>query len=181
MGKYHLRFSMGSKSDWKMGNVFMALMRKLGVLVHPSIASCHWSAGEEFTKFVSDIDENLIVIMGGMSLAAPGIAESTIRNLEDFEKLVVGIPLDKAAMSAIEDLPPGIPVFTCGFNEKDVTASITNAALAVARIIGRDDYKVRQKIADYYRAKRNEKEIVEEIELDDNGLIPDPSPKRVNQ
>ncbi|EKE21051.1 MAG: phosphoribosylaminoimidazole carboxylase catalytic subunit [uncultured bacterium] len=170
---------MGSMSDWRMGNLFLALMKKFGIRVHPSVASCHWSAGNDFTVFIAGIEEDLIAIMGGLSLAAPGIAGSTIQNLEEFGKLVFGIPLDEAALSAIQDLPPGVPILTCGFNKKDVTISITNAALAVARIIGRDDPAVQQKIADYYRVKREEKGIVEKIELDQNGLIPDPSPKRV--
>lgn len=175
---YHLRFCMGSKSDWAMGNVFLKLMKELGVRVHPSVASCHWSAGGDYTKFCFDIKENIIAVMGGMSLAAPGIIESIIRNFEEFETIVFGIPLDEASLSAIQDLPPGIPVMTCGFNKKDVKASITNAALAIARIIGRDDSSVQRKIAEYYAKKRQEKGIVEMISLDPKGLIPDPNPPR---
>lgn len=179
MGKYHLRFSMGSMSDWKMANIFLGLMKKFGIRVHPSVASCHWSAGDEFTAFVAGIKEDLIVELGGLSFAAAGVTESIVRNLQAFEKLVVAIPLDEAAMSAIQDLPPGVPVLTCGFNKKDVAISIHNGALAVARIVGRNDFEVRQKIADYYAEKRKEKGIVDKVELDHNGLIPDPSPKRV--
>lgn len=171
---YDIRFAMGSKSDWKMGNIFLAIMKKFGVAVYPSIASCHWSAGKEYTDFISSIEEDLVAIMGGMSLAAPGIAESTIRNLERFNKIVFGIPLDESALSAIQDLPPGVSVLTCGFNKKDVQASVTNSALAVARLVGRDNPKVRQKIVEYYAVKRKEKGVVEKIELDENGLIPEP-------
>ena len=175
---YHIRFSMGSKSDWKMANVFMEIMKKVGIRSHVSVASCHWGAGEEFTQFTLGIKEKIIVTMGGLSFAKSGVMESIIRNAERFEKLVVGIPLDEAAMSAIQDLPPGVPVLTCGFNKKDVTISITNAALMVARLVGRTDLEVRQKIAQYYVAKRKEKGIVEDIKLDEDGFIPDLKPKK---
>lgn len=177
--EYHMRLSLGSLSDWKMGNVFLGVMSELGVRVHVSVGSCHWSAGEEFTSYIASIEEYLVAIMGGMSLAAPGISVSTIRNLEEFDKIVFGIPLDEAALSALQDLPAGIPVLTCGLNKQSVTASVTNAALAIAQLIGLDNPKIKQKIAEYYRAKRNKKGIIENLELDKNGLIPDPNPRRV--
>jgi phosphoribosylcarboxyaminoimidazole (NCAIR) mutase len=170
---------MGSKSDWLMGNVFLKLMKELGIRVHPSIASCHWSAGNDYTEFCFNISENIIVVMGGMSLAAPGTIESMIRNFKEFGMIVFGIPLDEAALSAIQDLPPGIPVMTCGLNKKDVRASITNAALAIARIIGRDDSNVQEKIAEYYAKKKKEKGIVEKIQLNKDGLISEPKKRDI--
>lgn len=177
MGDYDIRFSIGSMSDQEAANVFLELMKKFGIKVHPSVASCHWSAGHDFTEFIGNIEEDLIVMMGGMSFAAAGITAGTLRNLECIEKIVFAIPLDEAALSAIQDLPPGTPVITCGFNKKDVGASITNAAIAVAMMIAQIDQDVRENILEYYKKKRAVKGIVEKLELDQDGLIPKPSKK----
>jgi hypothetical protein len=106
-----------------------------------------------------------------MSLAAPGIIRSWLISLNRHDRIVFGIPLDAAARSAIEDLPLGCPVITCGLNTVSVSHSIVNSALAIAHIIaatGWDSGRVTQ----WYAENKSKKQLKHEIELDEKGLIP---------
>lgn len=168
---------LGSKSDRKMANIFLAVLKELEIPYVVSIASCHWSAGEEYTGFTHNVSSmKIFALIGGMSFAAPGMFSATLRNL-GYCRIIFGIPLDKSARSAIEELPAGTPVLTCGLNQTDVKASIINAALAIAGILSEDDLALKNRLGEWYLRKRKEKGIIYDVELQD-GLIPDPEKKK---
>lgn len=173
MTENHVRVNQGSKSDWKWTNKLLALFQKLGIRYGVSTGSCHWGAGKEFEEHIKRFPENIIVIIGGMSLAAPGIASALDRNAKKIGRIMMGIPLDEAAHSAIEDLPPGTPVLTCGYNRVNVEASIINAGLAIANIIARYDLDVRAKLQHWFEEMGRKKQSVTDENLID-GLLPDP-------
>lgn len=173
---HQVRVSLGSLSDRELANVFLGILHATQVYYDVSVGSCHWSAGDEFTEYANSIEENIIVVIGGHSLAAPGILSGTLRNLGKFYKTTIAVPLDESAQRAIEDLPPGTPVLTCGFNKSDVKASIINAALAVAGIISKSDPTVYNALSKWYENKKKEKEI-KYITLKE-GLIPEPEKKK---
>jgi phosphoribosylcarboxyaminoimidazole (NCAIR) mutase len=170
--KNQVRVNLGSKSDAPLANEFLAILRNIGVRYGVSVGSCHWSAGDDFRNFIESIEEDILVGIGGMSFAATGIIAALDRNAERTGRIIVAVPLDKAAQSAIEDLPPGTPVLTCGYNRVNVKASITNAALAVANIVARTDKEVRLKLEAWYRNQRKKKGIIPEVKLV-SGLIPE--------
>lgn len=172
MEKNHVRVNQGSKSDAPWTNKFIELLGKLGIRYGVSTGSCHWGAGKEFEDHVRNFPEDIIVVIGGMSLAAPGLMSALDRNAKRTRRIIIGIPLDKAAQSAIEDLPSGTPVLTCGYNRSNVDASITNAALAIANIISRQNIAVQLKLENWYKKMREKKRCVAEEELDNNGLLP---------
>jgi len=173
MAENHVRVNQGSKSDWKWTNKLLALFRKLGVRYAVATGSCHWGAGKEFEEHIKRFPEDVIVIIGGMSLAAPGIASALDRNAKRSGRIIMGIPLDEAAHSAIEDLPPGTPVLTCGYNRVNVEASIINAGLAIANIIARQDSIVRDKLQRWFEEMGKKKRSVADENLVD-GLLPEP-------
>lgn len=168
----HVRVNLGSKSDAPMANKLLKLLGELGVRCGVSIGSCHWSAGEEFQDQFENFPEDIIVGIGGMSFAAAGLMSALDRNAMRTGRIIFAVPLDKAAQSAIEDLPPGTPVLTCGLNRSNVDASITNSALAIANIVAREVPEVRKKLQIWYRNMREKKRTVTEVKLDENGLIP---------
>ena len=129
-----MRLILGSKNDFEKGYIFTDVMSKVGIACPISIASCHRNIGGDFEKFILGLQEKIIVMLGGMELAAPGIIESILRNAEKFDSIVFGIPTDKAARSAIENLPRGTSIITSGLNETSVNHSIINSALSVARL-----------------------------------------------
>lgn len=166
---------LGSETDISNANKILRLWRRFGLDYVVSIASCHWHSGAGFDRLVSTIQEKVIAFLGGMSLQAPAIIESMEKNQGEF-KLVIGIPTDEAALSAIMDLPKGTGILTTGLNRISLSHSLENAALTIAKNLALiyGDLEIQKKILDYHREKRDgEKRIQAYLELDENGLIPD--------
>jgi len=176
-----IRFILGSKTDRPNANVMLAIWHILSIRAHVSIVSCHWHVGDEdlgFEAFVKSIPERLIVFIGGMSLAAPGIIE-TINKVSGYsDKIVFAVPTDKAARSAIEDLPMGTALLTSGLNTISLKHSLVNSAIAVAKLAnlmvppGERRQVAQFELKEYLSAMKEEKAIVPKVELVD-GLIPE--------
>lgn len=173
-----VRLILGSKNDASRGNEFLKVLKEIGVECNVSIASCHRNIEgkkREFQKLVDKISEDIIVMMGGMELAAPGIIESILRNARRFNRIVFGIPLDKAARSAIENLPKGTAIITSGLNEISVSHGIINSALSVAKLawlLSDDHGFFPDGLNHWYSEMAKENPLVSEVELVD-GLIPE--------
>lgn len=169
---------LGSKTDKVNGNIFLEVLKTIGVGCNVSIASCHRHIGgdkREFETFIAAIRENIIVMLGGLSLAAPGIIESLNRNARDFNKIVFAVPTDNAALSAIQDLPKGTAIITCGLNQVSSKHSIINSALSVAKlsyIAGcHKEKEIARGLSRWYDDAANDNPLVPEVTLVD-GLIP---------
>ncbi len=178
--KKDIRLILGSvDTDAKNANILLAIWSRLGIRVHVSGASCHWHTGDDengFVKFIKEIPENLIVFIGGLSLAAPGIIETINKVNDHCEKIVFAIPTDKAARSAIEDLPRGTTILTSGLNSVSLGHSLDNNAIAVAKIAilmmpMRRRLKVAFTMSCMFSGMRNRKPIVKNVKLI-RGLIP---------
>ncbi len=171
-----IRVIAGSKSDKDNVNVLLEVLRDVGVSYRVSFASCHRHIGgkhKDFEELVAEIRESIIIMIGGLSLAAPGIIESLQRNMRNFDHLVIGVPTDKAALSAIQDLPKGTAILTCGFNEKSPKSGIINSALVAAKLAGMlgGNLAIDSGLRLWYSKAAEENPLVEEVELE-NGLIP---------
>lgn len=169
--KKHVRILLGSESDAKSANIILNILKRVGVTYRVSIISCHRHAGVIFNGFIADIEESIIVFIGGMSLAAPGLIESFLRNTEVFNRIVFAIPTDNAARSAIEDLPMGTAIITSGLNEVSLTHSLSNSALAIAKLSMMINGDSTVTLRDYYRELGKSKPLIEKFILED-GLIP---------
>lgn len=172
-----IRLILGSESDWKTANIILDVLHQLGIYAGVSIASCHWHTGDGLEEFILGIKEELIVYVGGMQFAAPGIAE-TINKIHGMaHKIILVVPTDKVAMHANQDLPFGTVVFLSGFNSIDPEAGYKNCALAIAKLIAWKYPEYRPALQSYLDEKRETKPLVPEEKLID-GLIPDPETKK---
>ena len=169
-----VRLILGSPTDAPNGNLIIPIFQAAKIRYDVSFASCHRDAGEDFNTFVNSIDEKIIAFLGGMELAAPGCIASMLRNSQDFNKIVFAIPTDKAARSAIENLPEGTAVITCGLNETSPKHSIKNSGLAIAQMAYMLGHRmeIRDGLIGYYEDLRAKKPLIYRVELEANGLIP---------
>lgn len=144
-----LIFITGSASDSDNAKKVTKIWDDININYRCNIASCHKHGGGDFAKFILNIQEKLIVFMGGMSLAAPGLIEVLNKKAKKYDTIVFGIPTDKAAMSAIQDLPKGTAIITSGLNQVSLTHSLINSALATSRLAGMisNDLDTKKRIA----------------------------------
>jgi len=126
---------MGSWSDDAATEKLIAILDQLEVTYRSAVCSCHWNDGEKFKKFVLSIKEWIIAVIGGCSLQAPAMVETNNKLNQMAYKIVVGIPLDMAAESAIEDVPRGVAIVTPGLNKQGVDHGIINGAIIIAKLV----------------------------------------------
>ncbi len=169
-----VRIILGSMSDWEKANIVLGVLKKIGVPYNVDVASCHWNTGDGLEEFIREIKEELIVYIGGMQFAAPGIAETINKVSGQSYKIILAIPLDKVAKHACEDFPAGTAVFTAGFNSLDLKAGLINNALGIAKLYAWRYPDFRSPVQEYFDRLKTEKQLVADVELDEKGLIPDP-------
>lgn len=126
---------MGSKSDMKVAEKAIDILKELGVKYKVSIASAHRSP-ELVDKLISEADAEVFIAIAGLSAALPGVIAARTM------KPVIGVPvsgtLNLDAILSVVQMPPGVPVAAVGLDRGD------NAALLAAEIIALKDEKVRK-------------------------------------
>jgi 5-(carboxyamino)imidazole ribonucleotide mutase len=148
---------LGSKSDLKVAEKAVGILKELGVKFKVSIASAHRTP-ELVDKLVSEADAEVFIAIAGLSAALPGvIAARTI-------KPVIGVPVSGAvnldAILSVVQMPPGIPVAGVGLDRGD------NAALLAAEILALKDEKVRKSLVKYrQKMKDNVMQDSKEVEI----------------
>ena len=146
---------LGSKSDMKVAEKAVAVLKELGLSYSVTVASAHRTP-ELVDKLVAEADAEVFIAIAGLSAALPGaIAARTI-------KPVIGVPVSGAlnldAILSVVQMPPGIPVAGVGLDRGD------NAALLAAAIIALKDAKVRDAL-DRYRKKMKDTVIQDSKEV----------------
>ena len=134
---------LGSKSDMKVAEKAVSVLKELGIRYKLTIASAHRTP-ELVDKLVSEADAEVFIAIAGLSAALPGvIAARTTRP-------VIGVPVSGTvnldAILSVVQMPPGIPVAGVGLDRGD------NAALLAASILALKDQKVKAAL-DRYRQK----------------------------
>lgn len=131
---------LGSKSDMKVAEKAVAVLKELGIKHRLSIASAHRTP-ELVDKLVAEADADVFIAIAGLSAALPGVIAARTM------KPVIGVPvsgtLNLDAILSIVQMPPGIPVAGVGLDRGD------NAALLAAEIIALKDEKVRKSLEQY--------------------------------
>ena len=126
---------LGSKSDMKVAEKAISILKELGVKYKVSIASAHRSP-ELLDKLVSEAVAEVFIAIAGLSAALPGVIAARTM------KPVIGVPVSGAlnldAILSVVQMPPGVPVAAVGLDRGD------NAALLAAEIIALKDEKVRK-------------------------------------
>jgi 5-(carboxyamino)imidazole ribonucleotide mutase len=131
---------LGSKSDMKVAEKAIAVLKELRVKYKLSIASAHRTP-ELVDKLVAEADAEVFIAIAGLSAALPGvIAARTI-------KPVIGVPvsgtLNLDAILSVVQMPPGVPVAGVGLDRGE------NAALLAAAILALKDGKIRKALTNY--------------------------------
>lgn len=131
---------LGSKSDMKVAEKAIAVLKELGIKYKLSIASAHRTP-ELVDKLVAEADAEVFIAIAGLSAALPGvIAARTI-------KPVIGVPvsgtLNLDAILSVVQMPPGVPVAGVGLDRGE------NAALLAAAILALKDAKIRKALSSY--------------------------------
>lgn len=171
-----IRVIMGSKSDKEKTNWLLEVLLAVGVTYVVSCASCHRHSGgkeRKFEKLVASIPEQVIIMIGALSLQAVAMIETHLRNQGVFNKIVIGVPLDEHALDAIQALPKGTSVLTSGYNSSVVKHGVINAALAAAKLelMLSGNLAIDSGLRKWYAVAEKENPFKEEVPLQD-GLIP---------
>ncbi|MBU0684799.1 MAG: 5-(carboxyamino)imidazole ribonucleotide mutase [Candidatus Thermoplasmatota archaeon] len=148
---------LGSKSDLKVAEKAVSILKELGVKYKVSIASAHRTP-ELVDKLVSEADAEVFIAIAGLSAALPGVIAA--RTL----KPVIGVPVSGAvnldSILSVVQMPPGIPVAGVGLDRGD------NAALLAAEILALKDEKVMASLVKYrQKLKDNVLQDSKEVEI----------------
>jgi len=147
---------LGSKSDMKVAEKAVAVLKELNVRYKLNIASAHRTP-ELVDKLVAEADADVFIAIAGLSAALPGvIAARTTRP-------VIGVPVSGTvnldAILSVVQMPPGIPVAGVGLDRGD------NAALLAAEIIALKDENVAKALV-RYRQKLRDKVVKDSKEVE---------------
>jgi len=147
---------MGSKSDMRVAEKAIEVLKELGVKHKLSIASAHRTP-ELVDKLVAEADAEVFIAIAGLSAALPGVIAARTT------KPVIGVPvsgtLNLDAILSVVQMPPGIPVAGVGLDRGE------NAALLAAAILALKDERVAKALA-AYRQKLKEKVVKESKEVE---------------
>lgn len=126
---------LGSKSDMKVAEKAVSILKELGVKYKLAVASAHRTP-ELVDRLVAEADAEVFIAIAGLSAALPGVIAARTT------KPVIGVPVSGAvnldSILSVVQMPPGIPVAGVGLDRGD------NAALLAAEIIALKDEKVKR-------------------------------------
>lgn len=147
---------LGSKSDMKVAEKAVAVLKELGIPYKLSVASAHRTP-ELVEKLVGEADAEVFIAIAGLSAALPGvIASRTI-------KPVIGVPVSGAlnldAILSVVQMPPGIPVAGVGLDRGE------NAAILAAQMLALKDPAVGRAL-DAYRQRLRDKVVQDSKEVE---------------
>lgn len=147
---------LGSKSDMKVAEKAIAVLKELGLKYKLTVASAHRTP-ELVDKLVSEADAEVFIAIAGLSAALPGVMAARTT------KPVIGVPVSGAlnldAILSVVQMPPGIPVAAVGLDRGD------NAALLAASILALKDRKIKAAL-DRYRQKLRDNVIQDSREVE---------------
>lgn len=147
---------LGSKSDMKVAEKAVAVLKELGIPYRLSVASAHRTP-ELVEKLVREADAEVFIAIAGLSAALPGVIASRTM------KPVIGVPVSGAlnldAILSVVQMPPGIPVAGVGLDRGE------NAAILAAQMLALKDPKVGKALA-AYRQRLREKVVQDSKEVE---------------
>ncbi len=140
---------LGSKSDMKVAEKAVAVLKELGIPYRLSVASAHRTP-ELVERLVNEADADVFIAIAGLSAALPGvIASKTV-------KPVIGVPvsgtLNLDAILSVVQMPPGIPVAGVGLDRGE------NAAILAAQMLALKDPEI-GKALEAYRQRLRDKVV----------------------
>ena len=154
MGK--VAIIMGSKSDFKVMNEAIIILKSFKIPVEYDIVSAHRTPKKMVNYAINAEKKGIKVIIAGAGGSAhlPGMVAS-ITSIP-----VIGVPIKSInsidgwdSILSILQMPGGVPVATVALN------GAKNAGILAAQIIGTSDSKINKKIKDY--KKELEDKVIE--------------------
>lgn len=147
---------LGSKSDMKVAEKAIDVLKELGIKYRLSIASAHRTP-DIVDKLVAESDAEIFIAIAGLSAALPGvIAARTI-------KPVIGVPVSGTvnldSILSVVQMPPGIPVAGVGLDRGE------NAALLAAQMLALKDKTIARAL-EAYRKNLRDKVIQDSKEVE---------------
>jgi 5-(carboxyamino)imidazole ribonucleotide mutase len=147
---------LGSKSDMKVAEKAIEVLKELGVKYKLNVASAHRTP-ELVDRLVKEAEAEVFIAIAGLSAALPGVIASRTM------KPVIGVPVSGAlnldAILSVVQMPPGIPVAGVGLDRGE------NAALLAVQILALKDKKVEKALV-RYRQKLRDKFIQDSKEVE---------------
>jgi len=147
---------LGSKSDMKVAEKAIEVLKELGVRYRLAVASAHRTP-ELVDKLVGEADAEVFIAIAGLSAALPGVIAARTM------KPVIGVPVSGTvnldSILSVVQMPPGIPVAGVGLDRGD------NAALLAAEILALKDQKVADALA-LHRKKLKDKVALDSKEVE---------------
>jgi 5-(carboxyamino)imidazole ribonucleotide mutase len=152
-----IQIVLGSKSDMKVAEKAIAVLKELNLPYKLNVASAHRTP-ELVDKLVAEADAEVFIAIAGLSAALPGVIAARTT------KPVIGVPVSGTvnldAILSVVQMPPGIPVAGVGLDRGD------NAALLAAEILAlKDDTVARSLLAYRQRLKDNVMKDSKEVEV----------------
>ena len=141
MKKGNIAVISGSKSDSKIVNAVIGILKEFDVSYDSQILSAHRNAAG-LRKYVEDANVEIFIAIAGMAAHLPGaIAALTI-------KPVIGVPVSGQlggldALVSIVQMPSGVPVASVAIDNGK------NAALLAVEILALKESSLLQKLLDF--------------------------------
>jgi 5-(carboxyamino)imidazole ribonucleotide mutase len=152
-----IQIVLGSKSDMKVAEKAISVLKELGVPYKIAVASAHRTP-ELVDELVAQADAEVFIAIAGLSAALPGVIAARTH------KPVIGVPvsgtLNLDAVLSVVQMPPGIPVAAVGLDRGE------NAAILAVQILALRDDAMRGALVKY-RERLREKVISDSKEVED--------------
>lgn len=142
---------MGSKSDWATMKNTADMLDTLDVAFEVKVVSAHRTPDlmTEYAKTAKKRGIKVIIAGAGGAAHLPGMVAAQT------QVPVLGVPIKSKALNgkdsllSIVQMPAGIPVGTLAIGD----AGAKNAAILAAQIIGIEDKRIYQKVADFRQSQ----------------------------
>jgi len=136
---------LGSKSDMKVAEKAIDVLKELGVKYRLKVASAHRTP-DIVDKLVKEADAEVFIAIAGLSAALPGVIAARTM------KPVIGVPVSGTvnldAILSVVQMPPGIPVAGVGLDRGE------NAAILAAQILALKDERIGKALVRYRKKLR---------------------------
>lgn len=136
---------MGSKSDMKVAEKAIDVLKELGIRYRLKVASAHRTP-DIVDKLVKEADAEVFIAIAGLSAALPGVIAARTM------KPVIGVPVSGTvnldAILSVVQMPPGIPVAGVGLDRGE------NAAILAAQILALKDERIGKALVRYRKKLR---------------------------
>lgn len=133
---------MGSKSDSKVAEDAVQILKELGIPHEVKILSAHRTP-KQLAKYVKETPAIIFIAIAGLAAHLPGFIAARTK------KPVIGVPVSAKlggldALLSITQMPSGVPVATVGID------NAKNAALLAARILATSNKNLAEKLKEYH-------------------------------